>query len=92
MKDFIHRLDNFDGPKIAEIALDDDHRLYEEAFEIYKKFDLPDKAKDVLLNRISDIDRAQEFAEQLQITSRWKKLASTQLDNWPINTEVCRCH
>ncbi len=33
--DYIKRLDNYDGPAIAVIAIE--HELYEEAFEIYRK-------------------------------------------------------
>lgn len=36
VKDYVNRLDNFDGPAVGEIAVN--HELYEEAFEIYKKF------------------------------------------------------
>jgi hypothetical protein len=36
VKDYIFRLDNFDGPAVAEKAIE--YELYEEAFEIYKKF------------------------------------------------------
>ena len=35
--DYINRLDNYDGPEIAKIALGDQYRLYEEAFVIYNK-------------------------------------------------------
>ncbi len=36
VKDYVHRLDNFDGPAVGEIAVG--YELFEEAFEIYKKF------------------------------------------------------
>ena len=36
VKDLIHRLDNFDGPAVADKAIE--FGLFEEAFEIYKKF------------------------------------------------------
>jgi len=38
VKDYIHRLDNFDGPAVGEIAVG--YEMFEEAFEIYKKFNL----------------------------------------------------
>jgi hypothetical protein len=38
--EYINRLDNFDGPQIALIAIRDDYQLYEEGFAIYKKFKL----------------------------------------------------
>ena len=34
----MHRLDNFDGPAVGEIAVG--YEMFEEAFEIYKKFEL----------------------------------------------------
>ena len=37
--DYLNRLDNFDGPDIAKIAISDQYKLYEEAFFIYKKFE-----------------------------------------------------
>ena len=36
VKDLVNRLDNFDGPSVAEKAIE--FGLFEEAFEIYKKF------------------------------------------------------
>ena len=38
VKDYIHRLDNFDGPAVGEIAVG--YEMFEEAFEIYRKFGL----------------------------------------------------
>lgn len=38
VKDYVHRLDNFDGPAVGEIAVG--YEMFEEAFEIYKKFEL----------------------------------------------------
>ena len=35
MKDYIHRLDNFDGPAVGEIAVG--YEMFDEAFEIYKQ-------------------------------------------------------
>ena len=64
--DFIHRLDNFDGPEIAKIASSDEYCQYEEALAVYKKFaakpgesesDVRNhivKAVDVLIEKIKD--------------------------------------
>ena len=38
VKDFVMRLDKFDGPEIAELAASDEYQLYDEAILIYKKF------------------------------------------------------
>lgn len=61
--DYVKRLSDYDGPDIAKIALGEDYQLYEEAFEIYKKFKLNVEAIDVLLYNIENITRAAEFAE-----------------------------
>ena len=60
VKDYIHRLDNFDGPAVAEIAVG--YQIFEEAFEIYKKFGLKTQAIKVLLEHQEDLDRALEYA------------------------------
>jgi len=53
--DYINRLDNYDGPEIAKIALGEKYNLYEEAFVIYKKNNNHVEAIEVLLNNIEDI-------------------------------------
>lgn len=45
--DYISRLDNFDGPAVGEIAVG--YEMFDEAFEIYKKFGLKAQAVKVLL-------------------------------------------
>jgi clathrin heavy chain len=79
--DYINRLDNFDGPDIAEYALHDDYRMYEEALAIYRKFDLNSEAVDVLLNRIGNIQRAHEFAEKVNLPEVWTKVANNYLNS-----------
>lgn len=60
VKDYIHRLDNFDGPAVGEIAVG--YEMFEEAFEIYKKFGLKTQAIKVLLEHQEDLERALEYA------------------------------
>ncbi len=60
VKDYIHRLDNFDGPAVGEIAVG--YEMFEEAFEIYRKFGLKTQAIRVLLDHQEDLDRALEYA------------------------------
>jgi clathrin heavy chain len=58
--DYVNRLDNFDGPAVGEVAVE--AQLYEEAFAIFKKFNLNVQAVNVLLDNIRSIERAEEFA------------------------------
>ena len=60
VKDYIHRLDNFDGPAVGEIAVG--YEMFEEAFEIYKKFSLKSQAIKVLLDHMDDLPRALDYA------------------------------
>ena len=49
--EYINRLDNYDAPDIASIAINNE--LYEEAFAIFKKFDVNTSAiqvSDVILS------------------------------------------
>jgi len=77
--DYINRLDNYDGPDIAKIALGQQYKLYEEAFVIYKKFHQNVDAVEVLLNNVESIERAVEFAEKVNENDVWSKLGRAQL-------------
>lgn len=58
--DYINRLDNYDAPDIANIAIN--NHLYEEAFAIFRKFDVNTSAIQVLIEQVNNLDRAYEFA------------------------------
>ncbi|KAI3653844.1 hypothetical protein MP228_001791 [Amoeboaphelidium protococcarum] len=77
--DYVTRLNNFDYMDIAQIAVGAD--LFEEAFTIYKKYDVNDQAISVLLDNLNDLDRAFEFAERINQPQTWSRLAKAQLDN-----------
>ncbi|KAK4366722.1 hypothetical protein RND71_014602 [Anisodus tanguticus] len=75
--DYINRLDNFDGPAVGEVAVE--AQLYEEAFAIFKKFNLNVQAVNVLLDNIRDINRAVEFAFREEEDAVWSQVAKAQL-------------
>ncbi len=75
--DYINRLENYDAPDIANIAVS--NQLYEEAFSIYKKFGVNTSAIQVLIDHIKNLDRAYEFAERCNEADVWNLLA-TQSD------------
>ncbi|XP_076126184.1 clathrin heavy chain 1 [Alosa pseudoharengus] len=76
--EYINRLDNYDAPDIANIAIS--NQLFEEAFAIFKKFDVNTSAIQVLIEHIGNLDRAYEFAEQCGEASVWSQLARAQLE------------
>ena len=75
--DYINRLDAFDGPAVGEIAVGSE--LYEEAFAIYRKFQLNELAVKVLLENVETIERAHEFATKVDEPKVWSELAAAQL-------------
>ncbi|GMP83804.1 hypothetical protein CsSME_00037590 [Camellia sinensis var. sinensis] len=75
--DYINRLDNFDGPVVGEVAVE--AQLYEEAFVIFKKFNLNAQAVNVLLDNIQSIDRAVEFAFRVEDEAVWTQVGKAQL-------------
>jgi clathrin heavy chain len=90
--DFVHRLDKFDGPEIAELAASEEYQLYDEAILIYTKFSKMEgqsddeklahnvAAIDVMIEQQKDIDAAAEWAGRVNIPDVWSKLGNAQLD------------
>ncbi|CAH8452228.1 unnamed protein product [Schistosoma margrebowiei] len=60
--EYINRLDNYDAPDVANIAIN--NSLFEEAFAIFKKFEVNTSAIQVLIDHVKNFDRAYEFAER----------------------------
>jgi clathrin heavy chain len=86
--DFINRLDSYDGPEIARVALGPEYQLYEEAFVIYNKNKMYVEAIEVLLNNIESIPRAAEFAEKNNIPEVWTKIAKAYLDSNQVGESI----
>lgn len=86
VKDYIYRLDNFDGPAVAEKAIE--YELYDEAFEIFKKFGRKVEAIKVLLLNIGDIDRAHEYATKVDEAPVWSELAHVQLERGLVSDAI----
>ncbi|XP_039266520.2 clathrin heavy chain 1 [Styela clava] len=76
--EYINRLDNYDAPDIANIAIQNE--LFEEAFAIFKKFDVNTSAISVLIEHVNNLDRAYEFAERCNEPTVWSQLAQAQLN------------
>ncbi|XP_077570823.1 clathrin heavy chain 1 [Stigmatopora nigra] len=75
--EYVNKLDNYDAPDIANIAISNE--LFEEAFAIFKKFDVNTSAIQVLIEQIGNLDRAYEFAERCDEPAVWSQLARAQL-------------
>ena len=58
--DYITKLDNYDAPDIANIAVGSE--LFEEAFTIFKKYGQNGNAVSVLVNQIGSLSRASDVS------------------------------
>ncbi|KAJ2534615.1 Clathrin heavy chain, partial [Coemansia sp. RSA 1933] len=84
--DYIERLGNFDAPDIAEICLN--NGLHEEAFNIYKRFEVNTSAIGVLIDHVGSLDRAYEYAERCDQPAVWSCLGKAQLNGLRIKEAI----
>jgi len=97
--EYVNRLDNFDGPEIAKIAVSSEYELFEEGVQIYNKFskretDEKEKTKldvaamAILVENLHALDRAKDFAERVNVGEVWSTLASAQLKDGMVNEAI----
>ena len=84
--DYINRLDAFNGPEVGEIAVGNE--LYEEAFAIFKKFDLHVDAMKVLLENLENLERGEEYANKVDLPEVWSQLAKAYLSQDMVSAAV----
>ncbi|KPM46063.1 putative clathrin heavy chain [Neonectria ditissima] len=84
--DYIHKLDGYNADDIAASCIE--VGLFEEAFEIFKKADNKSAAADVLIEHVVSIDRAQGYAEEVDLLEVWSKVAKAQLDGLRVSDAV----
>lgn len=75
---YIEKLDKFDPNEIAPLCIDND--LFEEAFEIYDKFEQRTDAMKVLVEDIMSLDRGEQYAEKHDTSDLWYQLGTAQLN------------
>ena len=86
LMEYIHQLSAYNAEEIANMCIS--VGLLEEAFEIYKKEENHAAATSVLVEHIVSIDRAQEYAERVEIPEVWSKVAKAQLDGLRIGDAI----
>ncbi|CAD6503888.1 BgTH12-05632 [Blumeria graminis f. sp. triticale] len=84
--DYVNRLEAYNAPDIANICIE--VGLFEEAFEVYKKINDHKSAANVLVENIVSIDRAQEYAERVELPEVWSRIAKAQLDGLRISDSI----
>jgi clathrin heavy chain len=84
--DYINRLDAYNAPDIANICIE--VGLFEEAFEVFKKINDHKSAANVLVEHIVSIDRAQEYAERVELPEVWSRVAKAQLDGLRVSDSI----
>ena len=86
LMDYIHRLEAYNAEEIANMCIG--QGLHEEAFEIFKKHENHSAATNVLVEHIVSIDRAQEYAERVELPEVWSKVAKAQLDGLRVGDAI----
>ena len=84
--EYIHQLSAFSAQEIADMCIK--QGLFEEAFEIFKKEDDHIAATNVLVDHVVSIDRAQEYAERVELPEVWSKVAKAQLDKLRVSDSI----
>ncbi|KAK9449233.1 uncharacterized protein V1518DRAFT_417454 [Limtongia smithiae] len=84
--DYIQRLDSYDAADIAQIAID--NGLYEEALEVYKKQKSHTAAIGVLVDHIMSLDRAEVYAEKVDLPEVWSYLGKAQLNGLRVSDAI----
>jgi clathrin heavy chain len=83
---YIQQLDAYSPDDIAQQCIE--VGMYEEAFLIYKKDKNHSSATNVLVDHVVSIDRAQEYADQVDLPEVWSKVAKAQLDGLRVTDSV----
>ena len=86
MNDYIDQLNAYNADEIANTCIS--VGMYDEAFKIYQKENQHAKAMEVLVDHVVSIDRAQEYAERVDLPEVWSKAAKAQLDGLRITDAV----
>ena len=86
LMDYIHQLSDYNADEIANVCIS--VGLFEEAFEIYKKADDHMAAANILVDHVVSIDRAQEYAERVELPEVWSKVAKAQLDGLRVSDAI----
>ena len=84
--DYIRKLNDYDPVEIGECCIEDE--LFEEAYEVYTKFEMPEEAMGVLLRNIKDLTRAKDFADKQKKEVLYKMLGEAQLDENKIHDAI----
>ena len=86
MMGYIQQLSAYSPEDIAQQCIE--LGMYEEAFEIYKKDNNHTAAVAVLADHVVSIDRAQEYADRVDLPDVWSKVAKTQLDGLRVTDSI----
>ncbi|KAL9528508.1 putative clathrin heavy chain [Sphaerulina musiva] len=83
---YIQQLDAYSPDDIAQQCIE--VGMYEEAFLIHKKANNHAEAANVLVDHVVSIDRAQEYADQVDLPEVWSKVGKAQLDGLRVSDAV----
>jgi clathrin heavy chain len=83
---YVEELNSYTPNDVAPSLIE--QGMYDEAFAIYKKHNDHVAATNVLVDNIVSIDRAQDYADQVDIPEVWSKVAKAQLDGLRVTDSI----
>ncbi|KAG7660847.1 CHC1 [[Candida] subhashii] len=86
VSNYVEKLDKYVPEEIAPLCIA--NQLYEEAFEVYDKFELRDDAMKVLVEDIMSLDRGEQYAEKYDTPDLWYQLGTAQLNGLRIPESI----
>ncbi|ONH73525.1 Clathrin heavy chain [Pichia kudriavzevii] len=86
ISNYIEKMDAYNPDEVAPICIE--NQLYEEAFQIYDKFENHTAAMKVLVEDIMSLDKGEEYAEKLEKPEIWSQLAEAQLNGLRIPESI----
>lgn len=86
INNYIEKLDAYNPDEVAPICIE--NHLFEEAFEIYNKYDNYKLAMKVLVEDIMSLDRGEQYAEKLDKPEIWSQLGEAQLNGLRIPESI----
>lgn len=86
VSNYIQQLNNYTPEDVAEQCID--QGMFEEAFEIFKKDNNHSAAVNVLTEHVVSIDRAQAYADQVDLPEVWSRVGKSQLDGLRVGDSI----
>lgn len=84
--EYIKRMDNYDDNEIEKIEIK--KKLFEEEFDILKKFDVKKYEIKVMIDNVNKLEREYEFDERWKENDVWRKMEKDKLKKGMVKEDI----